>query len=574
MGAEMYSSRNGKRCVLYLRVSLERQTEGFSLEGQEHSLREWAKFEGMSVVETYIEAGKSGKSIDGRDEFKRMLNDIATKRISIDFVVVYKLSRFGRNAKDVLVSLAFLQSYGVNLICQQDGIDSSTQMGQMMITVLGAVAQMERENILAQTMLGRQQKAREGGWNGGPPAYGYTLIDGRLVVKEDEASVVRMVFDKYINGCGYTAIAGHLNRLGIPRLPTKVSQGRTFTDWSVQQIKRMLENPVYTGRIAFGKTRQERIKGTENKYRRLKSDNVILSDIAHEPIITDEIFEKAQIRRREVGIANAPKVGRTATHLLTGLLKCPQCGTTMYPHVSRTKNQDGTVRDYWYYVCGHHVKSHNGQCQGNGISAAWIESEVVEFTKLLVKNPQFAEDIQQQLEQKVDIADIQSELDNLHSQLKKLERSKSNLERDIDGIVDEDRNAERKRRDMNNRLNKLYDDICDTEDLIAACEQKKLAVEQNILTVENVYRMLSVFDEVFDEMDSEDKREVIRSLVAEVQLHPKDTWDKNHSPVKSIKYTFPVNFEVMDSFCKNDSYVCWAVYPNRRFASRWRVVKS
>ncbi len=231
----------------------------------------------------------------------------------------------------------------------------------------------------------------------------------------------------------------------------------------------------------------------------------------------------------------------------------------MYPHVSRTKNQDGTVRDYWYYVCGHHVKSHNGQCQGNGISATWIEAEVVEFTKLLVTSPQFAEDVQRQIGQKVDVSDIEAELEALQTKLKKLERNKANLERDIDGIADEDRNAERKRRDMNKRLNKLYDDICDTEDQIAACEQKKQAVEQNVLTVENVYKMLSVFDDLFDKMDAEDRREVIRSLIAEVQLYPKDTWKKGKSPIKSIKYTFPVSCEVIESVCENESYVCWAV---------------
>ena len=142
MAMETYSGRKGKKCVLYLRVSLERQVEGFSLEGQKRYLREWAEFEGMTVVEVYVEAGKSGKSIDGRDEFQRMLNDIATKRIDIDYVVVFKLSRFGRNAKDVLVSLSTLQRYGVNLLCKEDGLDSSTQMGKMMITILGAVAEM------------------------------------------------------------------------------------------------------------------------------------------------------------------------------------------------------------------------------------------------------------------------------------------------------------------------------------------------------------------------------------------------------------------------------------------------
>ena len=98
----LYNPRKGKKCVLYLRVSLERQVDGYSIEGQREYLQDWAAHEGMEVVEVYTDAGKSGKSISGRDEFQRMLNDIATGRIDIDFVVVFKLSRFGRNAKDVL----------------------------------------------------------------------------------------------------------------------------------------------------------------------------------------------------------------------------------------------------------------------------------------------------------------------------------------------------------------------------------------------------------------------------------------------------------------------------------------
>lgn len=139
----LYNPRKGKKCVLYLRVSLERQVDGYSIEGQREYLQDWAAHEGMEVVEVYTDAGKSGKSISGRDEFQRMLNDIATGRIDIDFVVVFKLSRFGRNAKDVLNTLSLLQRYGVNLLCKEDGLDSSTQMGKVLIAILGAIAEME-----------------------------------------------------------------------------------------------------------------------------------------------------------------------------------------------------------------------------------------------------------------------------------------------------------------------------------------------------------------------------------------------------------------------------------------------
>ena len=107
-----------------------------------------------------------------------------------------------------------------------------------MITILGAVAEMERENILAQTMLGREEKAKQGGWNGGFAPYGYELADGKLNIKEDEADVVKLVFDQFVNGgMGYSTIAGYLNRQGIPRLPSRNSHGRKFVDWSVIRLR-------------------------------------------------------------------------------------------------------------------------------------------------------------------------------------------------------------------------------------------------------------------------------------------------------------------------------------------------
>ena len=109
-------------------------------------------------------------------------------------MLVFKLSRFGRNAADVLTSLQRMQDFGVNLICVEDGIDSSKDSGKLMISVLSAVAEIERENILVQTMEGRRQKAREGKWNGGFAPYGYKLVDGHLQIAEEEAEVIRIIY--------------------------------------------------------------------------------------------------------------------------------------------------------------------------------------------------------------------------------------------------------------------------------------------------------------------------------------------------------------------------------------------
>ena len=156
-----------RRCYIYTRVSTSMQVDGYSLDAQKDKLKKYAEFQDMVVAGEYSDEGKSGKNIEGRPQFLQMLKDIESGKDKVEFVLVFKLSRFGRNAADVLSSLQRMQDFGVNLICVEDGIDSSKDSGKLMISVLSAVAEIERENILVQTMEGRRQKAREGKWNGG-----------------------------------------------------------------------------------------------------------------------------------------------------------------------------------------------------------------------------------------------------------------------------------------------------------------------------------------------------------------------------------------------------------------------
>lgn len=141
------------------------QVDGYSLDAQRDKLRKYAEYEDMVVASKHSDEVSSGKNIQGRHEFLRMLQDIQDCKDGVEYVLVFKLSRFGQNAADVLNSLQPMQDFGVNLICVEDGIDSSKDSGKLMISVLSAVAEIERENIRTQTMAGREQKAREGKWN-------------------------------------------------------------------------------------------------------------------------------------------------------------------------------------------------------------------------------------------------------------------------------------------------------------------------------------------------------------------------------------------------------------------------
>ena len=188
-----------RKCYIYTRVSTAVQVDGYSLEAQKEKLRKYADYQDYVVAGEYSDEGFSGKNIQGRLEFQRMLKDIQDGKDDVSYVLLFKLSRFGRNAADVLNSLQLMQDFGVNLICVEDGIDSSKDAGKLMISVLSAVAEIERENIKTQTMAGREQKAREGRWNGGFAPYGYKLVNGDLMIADDEVEIIQIIFDCFIH---------------------------------------------------------------------------------------------------------------------------------------------------------------------------------------------------------------------------------------------------------------------------------------------------------------------------------------------------------------------------------------
>lgn len=172
-----------KKCYIYTRVSTAAQTEGFSLEVQQDRLYEYADYRNLEVAGEYCDAGKSGKSIKGRPEFRQMMDDIVTQKDTVAYVLVFKLSRFGRNTADVLKSMQLLTDYGVDLVSVDDAIDSSTQCGRLTLAILSAVAEIERENITDQFMAGKLQKMRDGKWSGGAVPYGYRSVDRELTIE-------------------------------------------------------------------------------------------------------------------------------------------------------------------------------------------------------------------------------------------------------------------------------------------------------------------------------------------------------------------------------------------------------
>ena len=528
-------NREGKKCILYPRVSTEMQVEGYSLDGQKTSLKKFAEREEMQIVGIYEDAGKSGKSIEGRPAFKRMLSDIQ-EGLDVDYVLVYKLSRFGRNAADILNSLEFIQSYGVNLICIEEGIDSSQTSGKLLISVLSAVAEIERENILEQTMNGRREKARQGKWNGGPAPYGYILKDDTLLIDEQEAEIVRTIFDKFVNtNMGYTGIAKYLNLQGIKKTPRKKTD---IEEFSAHFIKILLDNPVYCGKIAYGRRTREKVKGAKADYKVVNKQDYCLVDGLHEGIIDEELWYKAHDKREATGVKSVSKYGKDRAHLLTGIIKCPKCGSGMYANRVCWTKKDGTYKEVMYYACSRNKQERGHYCDYSAnLKKTDIEPLVIEFIKDLVQDEHFAIEIKKKIGLQVDTTKIDTEISNYESKLKEVELNKARLEREIDSLPIDTTHRERKLHDMTLRLDALYDTIAEIEEKVEDAKLRRKSVEAEFITMENIYKILQHFGELYDIISDEEKKELIATLVKEIQIYPEGESD---TPLKSMKFNFPV----------------------------------
>ena len=528
-------NREGKKCFLYLRVSTEMQVDGYSLEAQKNCLKKFAEREELVIAGVYEDAGKSGKSVEGRPAFRRMLSDIESGA-GIDYVMVYKLSRFGRNAADILNSLELLQTYDVNLICIEEGIDSSQASGKLLISVLSAVAEIERENILEQTMNGRREKARQGKWNGGPAPYGYMIKDEILSINEEEAEIVRTIYDKYVNTrLGYSGIAKYFNLQGIKKTPRKESD---IEEFSAHFIQLLIDNPVYCGKIAYGRRSKKRVKGKKNEYKLVKQKEYCLVDGQHEGIISEELWQKAQEKRLATGIKYASKLGKERAHLLTGIIKCPKCGCGMYANRVCWTKKDGTYKEVMYYSCSRNKQSRGRHCDYSAnLKKTDIEPLVVEVIKKLVQDEEFAVEIKRRIGVQVDTDKIDTELFNYENKLKEVEANKSRLEREIDTLPLGAAHRDRKILDMTTRLDALYDNIAEIESNIEDVRFRKKAAEEKALTLENIYKILMHFSELYDIMNDEERKELLAELIQEIQIYPEGESDCS---LKSIKFNFPV----------------------------------
>ena len=551
-------SQEKTKVYIYTRVSTTMQIDGYSLDAQKARMKAYADFNDYQIVGEYEDAGKSGKSIEGRASFCRMMEDIKSGKDGVSYVLVFKLSRFGRNAADVLSTLQVMQDFGVNLICVEDGIDSSKDAGKdagkLMISVLSAVAEIERENIRVQTMEGRIQKAREGRWNGGFAPYGYRLVDGVLQINEDEAPAIRTIFEQYVNtDTGANGLSKYLETHGFQKL---ARQNGTSPLFSATLIRAILKNPVYCGKIAFGRRKLEKIHGTRNEYHQVPQENYLLVDGLHEGIVSEELWNAAQVKLLAQSKRYEP-VNRSKTeqaHLLSALVKCPICGAGMYSNKCTKRKKDGTpYKSFSYYSCKHRKMQRGQKCDFNKqIQEEVLDNAVVEVIIKLVSNPKFAAMMQEKINSKVDTIAIEQEIAAAEKQLRQYYSIKSKIMEEIDTLDPDDRHYIIRKSDLDERLYRMYDKIEEAENNLMDARAKKQAIEADKITGDNIYKVLICFEKLYNVMNPLERKKLMEHLISEIQIYPER--QPNGQWLKSIKFRLPIVENDIDLRLDNESH--------------------
>ena len=532
-----------KRAYMYTRVSTAMQVEGYSLEAQEEKIRRYCEYHDMEIVRTYSDKGKSGSTIVGREQFQQMLNDIENDKDGVSYVLVYKLSRFGRNAYDIHGSLGILTDNNVYLVAVEDGIDTSTKMGETFALIMAALAQAELSNIHEQTFLGRQQKAREGKWNGGMSPLGYLLVDGKLTIDEAEAAIVRRIFDLYTQErpLGIAGVVKQLLKEGVKRPPR---QNRTYGQISRKLVSDVLENPIYTGQIAYGRRHTEKADRKGNR-KVVNKKEYILVQGDHTPIISLEQFQAAQELRKGRSNMCERRPDNDYVHLLSPMLRCPECGASMYGNTTRKKKKTANEEfyaDYHFYACKHRRSIEGKTCT---YRKNWnnkdIDGPVVEIVTQLINDPKLADYIRSKLTSVVDAETVEADIAQTEKQLRK---ATANLKRRYDERDELDPTDPVDCvtiQELKRSIDNLSVKIVEYKQDLAELRNKLVAVKQNQLTKETVLKVLSHFSLFFDRMTPADKQVLLRSLVEEIQIFPAKTEDGRI--IKSIKLCVPVVYE-------------------------------
>ncbi|MDO5561881.1 MAG: recombinase family protein [bacterium] len=414
------------KVAIYLRVSDDSQVEKYGLDAQEERIRDYLKskgriesgpYEGQYLyqeVKTYREEGVSGTlPYDQRPEFLTLAEDLDNPTIKggkpFDVVCVFKIDRLARDLRVLLEIVDYFEDNQVQFISASEYIDTTTSFGRAMLNILGTVAQLERDNIIERTQGGTFQAKKKG--KAITPPYGYIKDKDGLWIPlnisksgqlSEEAAVAKEIFDCFnFENLSPTQIASRLQERKIlaphdsfihygKRKPSKNKTSSPHY-WTGAEIKNILADEAYLGRVYFGKT--------VNKVRVPKSDWV-LANYQAIPLISQEVFNQVQIKL-EGAKQRIPRSSKNKDHhlyLLSGLIRCGSCsggnGKELSFWQGTPKKITGGQVQYYYQCCKKNTTKTEKTCDVLPIPADQFEEYIKVFVRALVDDPQLLQHFQ------------------------------------------------------------------------------------------------------------------------------------------------------------------------------------
>ncbi len=300
-----------KNAALYVRVSTDTQAdEGYSIDEQLDRLKAYCKAQDWTVGGIYRDPGYSGSNLD-RPGMRKLMAEAT----GYDVVVVYRLDRLSRSQKD---TLHLIEDVFPSFVSITESFDTSTSVGKMMVGILSAFSQLERERIKERMQMGRIGRAKSGKpmvWQN--PSFGYDYTNGEYEVNPLEAATVQEIYRLYLSGESQKGIVRILN--------ARHALGK---DWYGAIVKRILTNPIYTGKVRYlGKMYQG----------------------AHEAILDEDDWNRTQMelkRRQEDAYKADGHRPFQSRYMLSGLLRCARCGCSYVVTLYKPRKDGSRKRIY------------------------------------------------------------------------------------------------------------------------------------------------------------------------------------------------------------------------------------
>lgn len=324
-----------KRVAAYCRVSTDHEDQANSFESQQRYFRQYIERNpDWELYEIFADEGISGTNTKKRSEFKRMI--ACAKEGDFDLIITKEISRFARNTLDSIYYTRDLKKHGVGVIFMNDNINTLDGDAELRLAIMSSIAQEESRKTSERVKWG-QKRQMEQGVVFGRSMLGYDVKDGKMAINEEGAKIVRLIFHKFANeNKGTHVIARELREAGITPMRVK--------EWSNTVILRVIRNEKYCGDLVQKKTFTPDFLSHEKKYNRGEEEFVIIKD-HHEPIVSRELFEKANRILDEKSLTQEGKAKHSNRYPFSGKIKCGCCGSS---YVARYKNRkNGTRYKAW-----------------------------------------------------------------------------------------------------------------------------------------------------------------------------------------------------------------------------------